>query len=568
MAAKERNAEELVREYNVLRGRRGVWESTWQELAEYIVPRKATVVRQTLFGGGEKRTRQLFDSTAVRANQKLSAAIHGSLTSPVVRWFNLNMRDTELNKVHAVRIWLEKVKTLMFTSIRQSNFDGEIQEIYTELGAFGTAALYSEEGQLRGGLFGGLHFESLPIGSYAITEDAEGKVDQLHRVLTLTPVAMAKKWGEDALPAQVKEKLKVSSTKYAERQVLHSVFRRKTVAAEFVRPTTGPVNRPFASMYTDIDLKADLAEGGYFEFPFAVPRWSRQTGEVYGRGQGEIALPDIRTLNKATESRLQAWALALRPPLLARHRGVIGRIRMTPAGITSVRDKDSLTPLEAGTRFDVANFQEQDIRMSIKEIFFNNQLELPDKSIITATEADRRVEMMMRILGPTLGRLDDELLRVKIDRLFAIMLRSGVLDPIPLEVIEAARSNLGDIEVEYDGPLAKAQRASQLVSTAEFLELIPVMEEMQPGTRDNVNFDEILRDSHASRSLPAQYLRDGEEVTQIRVDRVTQAQEDKANEDAAMAGAAIGQAGPGLKALSEITPGDTGGIPIGGAELG
>lgn len=547
------NAEKILKEYEALKGRRSLWEQRWQELAEYIVPRKASVLTQVLGGGGEKRTKQMFDSTAPRANQKLAAAIHGSLTSPVLRWFNLKMRADDLNRDSEIALWLEKVKNKMFLAIQQSNFDAEIQEVYTDLGAFGTAALYSEEVPDKADKegFGGFRFEALPIGSYVIDEDREGRITRLYRAVSLTLNEVANKWGEEKLPDQLREKLKSDKSKFDDRIIIHAVTRREGAKLE-ASPTTPANKLPFSSVYIDEELKHLINEGGFHEFPFAVPRWSKQTGEVYGRGQGEIALPDIKTLNKEVELYLKALAKAVDPSLLVKHRGVIGRIRTMPSGITFVRENDNIRPLDPGAKFNIVEQNKAELRAAIQEIFFNDQLQLPDKSIITATEADRRLELMQRILGPTLGRLDDELLRALVDRLFGIMLRAGSFDPIPGVLVEAAKQQGGDIEVEYDGPLAKAQRASQLTSAAEFIDTIPVLEQIEPGVKDNVNFDAVLRDSHSQRSLPAEWLKSEREVAALREARAQAAREQAETDQAEQIASAVGQGGPGVKALAEV----------------
>ena len=62
----------IMRRLSRLQTQRSTWESHWQELADYMRPRKADIVFKTQTPG-KKRTEQIFDGTAVRAAEMLSA---------------------------------------------------------------------------------------------------------------------------------------------------------------------------------------------------------------------------------------------------------------------------------------------------------------------------------------------------------------------------------------------------------------------------------------------------------------------------------------------------------------
>ena len=75
---------------------RGTWEDHWQEILDYVMPRKADVVFVRV--KGDKRTEVLFDSTAITANNLLAASLQGTLTSPSLQWFHLKIRNDEINQ--------------------------------------------------------------------------------------------------------------------------------------------------------------------------------------------------------------------------------------------------------------------------------------------------------------------------------------------------------------------------------------------------------------------------------------------------------------------------------------
>ena len=62
----------IKKRFASMESNRGTWEDHWQEILDYVMPRKADVT--TINSKGSKRTEVLFDSTAITANTLLSAS--------------------------------------------------------------------------------------------------------------------------------------------------------------------------------------------------------------------------------------------------------------------------------------------------------------------------------------------------------------------------------------------------------------------------------------------------------------------------------------------------------------
>ena len=103
-------------------------------------PRKADIV-VTSETPGRKRTEQIFDGTAVRAAEMLSASLHGMLTNMSTSWFSLRYRDPQLQLDDEAREWLLSAEDAMYTAFHRSNFQEQIQELYDDLVVFGTATV-------------------------------------------------------------------------------------------------------------------------------------------------------------------------------------------------------------------------------------------------------------------------------------------------------------------------------------------------------------------------------------------------------------------------------------------
>ena len=185
----------LDRRFKQLQGQRSNWENHWQELADYMLPRKADITRKRT--QGDKRTERIFDGTAIHAVELLASSLHGMLTSPSTPWFSMRYRDPALQGNDAANEWLELAIDQMYQAFNRSNFQQEIHELYYDLVVFGTAALYVE------GNDEGLSFSSRHIAEIYISEDSNGKVDTVYRKFKMTARAMAQRFGEANLPQKL-----------------------------------------------------------------------------------------------------------------------------------------------------------------------------------------------------------------------------------------------------------------------------------------------------------------------------------------------------------------------------
>ena len=491
---------------------RGTWESHWQEILDYVMPRKAEIT--FLRSRGEKRTEVLFDSTAITANNLLAASLQGTLTSPSLPWFSLKLRDDDANKVRDIQIWLEDTARRMYAVFNESNFNTEVHEMYLDLCSVGTSAIFVEEAN-EGFLQGGLHFNTLHIAEYFIQENSTGRVDTLYRKYKMTARQAVQEFGEDNVGTKIKEAVKAKpDTQF---NFIHAV--EPTSDYERSVGMKAKTKLPFHSCHVCFEDKMVVRTGGYNEFPYLVPRWSKATGEIFGRSPSYNALPDIKTLNKAVEIGLKAWAKAIDPPLLVTDDGVIGRVRMTPGGITVVRSDTAIKPLQIGSNWQITDLKENQLRTAIRQAYYSDQLQLQEGPQMTATEVQVRYELMQRLLGPTLGRFQTEFLNPLIERVFGIMLRSDALTPRPSEMEGM------NMDIEYVGPLARSQRMEEAIAVERLYQLAMQVVQVDPTVMDVIDHEQAIRMRATLLGVPKTVLRGEDEVAEIREQRAAAQQQ-------------------------------------------
>jgi hypothetical protein len=522
----------LLSRYERLEGQRQNWETHWQEVADYMQPRKADVTKKR--ARGDKRMEQVFDSSPIQAIELLAASLHGMLTNPSTPWFTLRFKDEDIDNEDEAKLWLEASTDAMYTAFNRSNFQQEIFELYHDLITFGTACMFIEEDDDDI-----IKFSTRHIDEVYIAENDKGRIDTVFRRFHISARAAMQKFG-DATSTDIKSIFKKDP--YQEVEILHAVYPR----SDFNPKKKDKGNMPFESVYLEYKNSNELSVGGFKEFPFVVPRYLKASNEIYGRSPAMTALPDVKMLNEMSKTTIKAAQKQVDPPLLVPDDGFLLPVRTVPGGLNFYRSgtRDRIEPLNIGANNPLGLNMEEQRRDAIRAVFYVNQLMMQQGPQMTATEVIQRNEEKMRLLGPVLGRLQSELLKPLIDRVFAILLRNDMLPPAP-EFLSGR-----DIEIEYVSPLAKAQKSSELQSIMRAIEILGSMQNIAP-VFDYVNFDNLVKHLADIVGMPQKLLKSQNQVNAEREQAAAQAAEQQQMAQMQQVAQAGGDIAPLAKALPE-----------------
>ena len=138
-------------------------------------------------------------------------------------------------------------------------------------------------------------------------------------------------------------------------------------------------HKPFESVYVCLTDKTQLGVSGFDEFPYLVPRLSKIAGEVYGRGLGMIALPDIKMLNEMVRTVLKSAQKIVDPPLMMPDDGFLMPIKTVPGGINYYRagTRDRIEPIQTDGQVNLGIELLNSLRNQILETFNVDWLRLP-----------------------------------------------------------------------------------------------------------------------------------------------------------------------------------------------
>jgi hypothetical protein len=524
-------AKNLLKRFDRLKSQRQNWESHWQEVADYMQPRKADVTKTR--SKGDKRTELIFDGSPLQSVELLAASLHGMLTNPSTPWFSLRFKEDDMENEDEAKEWLESATETMYAAFNKSNFQQEIFELYHDLITFGTAAMFIEEDDEDV-----LKFSTRHINEIFIAENDKGRIDTVFRKFHISARAAIQKFGDISINIATKAK----KDPYEEVEILHAVYPR----SDFNPKKQDKINMPFESIYLDAESGDELSVSGFKEFPFVVPRYLKASHEIYGRSPAMTALPDVKMLNEMSKTTIKSAQKQVDPPLLVPDDGFMLPVRTVPGGLNFYRagTRDRIEPLNIGANTPLGLNMEEQRRNSIRNAFYVNQLMMQNGPQMTATEVIQRNEEKMRLLGPVLGRLQSELLKPLIDRCFSIILRKNLFRQAP-EFLAGK-----DVEIEYVSPLAKAQKSSELQSIMRAIEIMGSLANVAP-VFDHINMDKLVRHLADIVGVPQKILKPQSQLNAERQQAQQQQQQMQQMQQLQQVAQAGGDIAPLAKALPE-----------------
>jgi len=525
-------------------------DSVWQEIRDYMLPNRPSFTGTE--SPGNKTMSKIFDGTAIDAINVCKAGISGMLTNAALPWHGIEMADEELNKDPVVQEALAQVNEVMRSEYHESNFYSNIDGVYEEAIGFGQAALYIGQGKRSA-----LNFMPIPLRDIYTDEDSEGNVDTVFRMRQMTARQIKQEWPNGKLTDQMKKALSGVGDVKADKtfDIVHVVYPRSDRELDSnANYKNDKLSKPYLSAYIAEEEAEIIDEGGYDEFPYAIPRLFLMAGDGYGRGMGWNALPDVKMLNTMEKTGLRAWQKATDPPLVLPDEGYSLPVKTGPGGVTynSNWDKQGADPktLYGSGQFQMLpNFEQkcEQKRNQIREFFFYKQFRTQQEGQPrTAQEIIQIASENLKILGPLLNRFMEELLKTVVTRSFWILARLNKF-PKLAEVMASNPNVTFEMKIVYLSPIAKAQRLYEAQELQNAMNMLMPIAQIKPEVLDVINADKAFEQCAILYPAIRKISESPAKIKAMRAQRAA-AQAEAAQTEM------IGQALQGAKLASETDP--------------
>ena len=444
-------AKELMDKYQRAKTVRDQFVPLFEECYEFSMPQRESFYTEAI---GQRRDEKIFDETAVVGVQEFASRLQQGLVPNFARWADfIAGSEVPKDQREAVNNDLDEVTEYVFEILQTSNFGQEVHESFMDL-AVGTGVLHVTEGDAVQPIV----FSAIPLPHVVLDTGPDDKIDHVYRERNVRYSHIPLLYPNGNFSKQLMDKMQQTPD-------------AKTKILEVVCKDYSKLNQDAHFDYVvDCESKTLIRSNsfdGVGSNPYICFRWSKCSGEVYGRGPLMNALSAVKTTNLTMQLVLENAQMAISGIYQLDDDGIVNpdTISLVPGTvIPKAPNSAGLQPIRAAGNFDVSQFIFSEMRMNIKKALYNEMLGDPNKTPATATEIAERMADLSRQIGSAFGRLQSEMVQPVLQRVVHILRKQGR--------IEIPTVNGRQVKVRSSSPLSQAQSRQDISSTTQWLQVV------------------------------------------------------------------------------------------------
>lgn len=221
------------------------------------------------------------------------------------------------------------------------------------------------------------------------------------------------------------------------------------------------------------ESKTTIVENVFRTRRIASPRYYRVPGEAYGRGPVLLAMPSIKTLNRAQELALKAAAIQMLGIWGYRAGGTFNpdTVRVGPGEFWPMMATGGVLGADVqrldreGGRLDVARMVTEGLQQQIRDVLLDTRLPDPTGTPASASEIVGRLRQKREAHLGAFGRLTREIVPVGVPAAMDILHGFGFLPQfMPIDDLL--------IGIEVLSPMAQQLKADRITPILSYFEII------------------------------------------------------------------------------------------------
>jgi hypothetical protein len=483
----DKNIQYYNSRYKALLDDRMNWESIWREAAYYTIPNAFFLFDdyKTSEDGEVSFKRDSYErnisNTAFDAVDVFVSGMQNAASPQSRPWIKLKPEDDELEDNHAFKVWASEAEETLHSTLA-SKLSESISNMYRNIYTFGVSCALIETD------FNNIvKVIDVPVGSFCLSQNDSGTVDAVYREFRLKAVDAIRIFGD-----KVSDKIK--SAYNSGKMDIYFDFVHAVETNER-HDKDNPLSKPFESVYFEVGASNFLKKGGYVDFPYVCPRWSREPHHTYGTSIVMRALPSIKMLQSLCKSVIQLKQQLSNPiilvdPAVAEAAKALaypmgGNVipMLNRMGDPPVVPLITVQPAAIQVAQDERDRQEARTSQSLYVNLFQ-MLSMQD-NVRTATEVIEMKNESLAMIAPKTQSLHNEGLRKYAELALRALVETGkIYAPEGLE--------LDVLEVEFDSILTQAQKMVGLSQTERAMNGIALAMQTASLTNGKLDPDKIV----------------------------------------------------------------------------
>lgn len=437
----------------------GNWSKHYDDIRDYAQPYRQPVLKGD--AKGRSRTNKIYDATAVVSAWRGAHKLRKTLTPDFKPFFTLapGPMVTDQDQRQSLKRLLDDISKVAVMVFNQGDFSAAADEFYQDLYA-GDAHMLVLRGR---GLDNLVDFIPLPAQSVETEDDSSGRRKRWMYKELIEVGKITERWPDAQLSDRLK-RLNRSSNGTKEVEL--------TIACTRQDRTDPNIPPGYDLQVCDHEDSSEIWHEELRTSCFVSGRFFKVPGETRGRGPLMLALPHIKTLNKAVELQLKAAAFAVLGAWMTSDDGVYNPRTsvLTPGGMLKVKSTGgrrgaSIADLGLPKQFDVASLVSNEMRMQIREMLLDQQLPPEEGAVRSPTEIIARLRRLTDDIQGAFGRMYREILIPLVQRVLDILDQWNLLPTMPQ--VDNLLVSLQILSPLAEGQaLEEAERATRWLATA------------------------------------------------------------------------------------------------------
>ena len=501
---KDYKIQSILKRFENMKTERSKMEHLYSDIDRFVMDRDGWFTSGRITEGN--RSHEVYSKAGVKYNIRFASTLQGLVAPAEQRWFTLETSFINPSSTsYEARQYLDLLEETLYSTFSSTNFYQKSLELLTDYTAYGLAGMYiASDPEKR------IRFISVPLREMFIDTDFNGEINTVARHFTTTLRSLEGRF-QKSIQGDAQSFKQFQANPDTTVECLHIVMPND----KYNPKSNNSSNKRYKSCYILKTNDLILEEMYLSTMPYVTPRWTVYSGEVYGRSQAMIAIPDLKVMSAMVKNALQGVNKLANPPLLVSADSIAGRgLNLTPDGVTVI-DKlqggtfeNTIKVLDSKARPDIALNAIDMWERKISELFFADMIQEDKQARMSATESSTRQMLRITNISPQIGRLEPEYLDRLIERCISILLEDGHIPPPP--------EDLQNVKIEYRSPLAKAQKMQSLDGVQQFLQLAMGMAQIDPAIPQYINTDYILQYMSIATDIPTGVLKSPQDIEQIK----------------------------------------------------
>ena len=305
-----------------LYGKRTRFISTLQEIADNFYPERAdfTITKEV----GNEFASGLMTSYPIMSRRELGDQIGTMLRPTAKEWFHMRPQDSD-RETHDAKLWLERSNKIQRKAMYATagKFERSMKEADHDFAAFGQTVISIRPNKL----YNGLLYRTWHIRDVVWMENEELELSLICRKWKPQRYELEKLFPGKNHPSIANE---MKTDPFGEVNCYH-------IICEAQMYDGNAKNKPYFSIYYDVDHDHLLEDVGVYNREYVIPRWQTVAGSQYAYSPATIiALPEARLIQAMTLTLLEAGEKAVNPPMIATKDAIKSDISVYAGGVTWV----------------------------------------------------------------------------------------------------------------------------------------------------------------------------------------------------------------------------------------